>query len=73
MDQLAYLRYRQLMERIETDEEYQFLQEQMRQQQPEFMEVLGALQPGQREIILNFLGICGEIGERRVEYACQLP
>ena len=73
MDQRACLRYRQLMERIEADEEYRFLQEQMRERQPEFMKVLDSLQPAQREIILDFLGICGEIGERRVEYACRLP
>ena len=73
MDKRAYLRYQQLNEQIESDGEYRFLQEQRLKQMPEFLEVLNRMPPAEQEIILNFLGICGEIGERRAEYACQLP
>ena len=73
MDQRTYERYQQLMEQIEADPEYRFLQEQLREGQPEFGKVLESLQPAQREVLLNYMAICGEIGERRVEYACQLP
>ncbi len=38
-----------------------------------FYAVLGILTEGQREAILEYIGICGEIGERETEIACFLP
>ena len=73
MDKKACLRYQQLNDRIESDGEYRFLQEQRLKQMPEFMAVLNRMPGAEQEIILEYLGICGEIGERRVEFACLLP
>ena len=73
MDERAYLRYQQLNDRIESDGEYRFLQAQRLNQMTAFMAVLERMPTAEQEIVLEYLGICGEIGERRVEVACLLP
>ena len=69
----SYMRYKQLQTALETDQEYLYLHRVRLSMEPDFLDLLQKLPPEHGDLIREYLAVCGEIGERRVEYACQLP
>ena len=73
MPDKSYIRYRQLQAELETDEEYLYLHRCRLTIEPGFLELLRKLPANRAELIREYLGICGEIGQRETELACFLP
>lgn len=69
----VYIRFVKLQKELETDPEYRLLDRRRKDMEKDFFAVLGSLAEGQREAILEYIGICGELGERETEIACFLP
>ena len=69
----VYIRFVKLQKELETDPEYRLLEDRRKDMEKDFFAVLGSLTEGQREAILEYIGICGELGERETEIACFLP
>ena len=73
MERDSYLRYELLQKELETDGTYLYLHELRLSMEPEFLELMRTLPEEQAELIREYLGICGEIGQRETELACCLP
>ena len=73
MERDSYLRYELLQKELETDGTYLYLHGLRLSMEPEFLELMRTLPEEQAELIREYLGICGEIGQRETELACCLP
>ncbi len=73
MSETAYNRYSAICAALDTDEEYLALKAHFGENEPCFLTVMESLSPRHRDIIMQHIGICGELHERIVEIACFLP
>lgn len=68
----VYRRYLQLQTMLETDEEYIALMVQREAKLPAVKTALEILPEGQREAVIEYLGLCAELENRAMELACFL-
>jgi hypothetical protein len=73
MSKAAYARYQWIEAQLESDPEYLALMERLRHNEPAFHAALDALNPEQREAIIEHMGICAELAERTTEICCFMP
>jgi hypothetical protein len=70
MKQNDIQKYLQLQEQLMTDEVYGFLLQKYRAKNAEFLAVLEELDPQQRQMIEDYLGICVELHTNMLLLAC---
>lgn len=70
MIESAYKRYCAVCEARRTDPEYLALEARLKEHEPRFQGVTQCLTPQQQEVIIEYIGLCGELGERAIEIAC---
>ena len=73
MSKAAYERYKWIEAQLESDPDYLALMRRLRENEPAFHGALNALNPEQREAIIEHMGICAELAERTTEIACFGP
>ena len=66
-------RYLWLNGQLETDPEYLALMERLREKEPAFLAVVEALSSEDRDVVMEYLGVCGELVERMRELCCVMP
>ncbi len=69
----AYTRFVRLQRELEADPEYALLERRRNALEPRFLAVLGTLPEEHRAVVMEYLGICAELGERETEIVCFLP
>ena len=69
----AYKRYEYIRKAQESDSEFLALRQRFLAQEPVFRTLMEGLQPEQREVITEYLGILAELEERVMELACFAP
>ena len=73
MMEQPYRRYVNIQQELQTDEEYLYLMDRLRQAQPEFQTVMDSLTQEHREAVYEYLGILGELSHRTMEIGCYVP
>ena len=66
----AYSRYNAIEEKLENDEELNFLKQRLQETEEQVHTLMSQLTEEQRTILTEHLGICAEIDQRIVEIAC---
>lgn len=66
----AVRRYDQMRKELETDPEYQALAGELRELEPHFQAAVAMLPQEHRDMIMEFIGVYGEMAERETEIAC---
>lgn len=69
----AVRRYDLMRKELETDLEYQALARELQELEPHFQAAVDMLPQEHRDVIMEYIGVYGEMAERETELACYVP